>query len=78
MHRCRAHSRPRASPAPTFGRPFPAEHGLLLLGDAQPPNHIGQSRLEQLDVVLLQLDSLLQGGDAVCHLHAAGSRSAVI
>ena len=68
----------RESRMPTFGRSFPVEHGLLLLGDVQPPNHIGQSRLEQLDVVFLHLDFLLQGGDAVCHLHATGGRSAVI
>lgn len=46
--------------APTFGWSFPAEHSLLLLCDVKPPNHISQRRLEQLDVVLLHLDTLLQ------------------
>lgn len=62
----------------TFGRSFPAQHGLLLLGDVQAPNHVSQSRFQQLDVILLHLDPLLQGGDAVRHLHAARGRGAVI
>lgn len=62
----------------TFGGSSSCSQGLLLLRQVQSPNHVGQSGLEQLDLVLLHLDSLLQRGDAVGHLHAAGCRRAVI
>lgn len=62
----------------TFGWSSAWPHGLLLLGHVEPTNHVSQCRLEQLDLVLLHLDPLLQGGDAVGNLHAAGSRGAVI
>jgi hypothetical protein len=50
---------------PTFGRSFPIKHGLLLLSDVQPPHHVSQRRLEQLDVIFLHLDALFQRGNAV-------------
>lgn len=62
----------------TFGGSPAGAHDLLLLGHVEPPHHVGQSRLQQLNLVLLHLDPLLQGGDAVGNLHAAAGGRAVI
>lgn len=62
----------------TFGGSSAWAHGLLLLRQVEPADHVGQGRLQQLDLVLLHLDPLLQGGDAVGHLHTAGRWRTVI
>lgn len=50
----------------------------LLLAAAQSAQRVGQSRLEQLDLVLLQLQLLLQVGNAVLHVHVTAGWHGVI
>lgn len=79
---CQEEEKPMKNPCGcsrvTFGGSPAGAHDLLLLGHVEPPHHVGQSRLQQLNLVLLHLDPLLQGGDAVGNLHAAAGGRAVI
>lgn len=51
---------------------------LVLLRDVEPLEDVGQRHLQQLDLVLLHLHPLLQVGQAVGHVQAAGRRAAVV
>lgn len=50
----------------------------LLLAVAQPAQGVGQGRFQQLDLIFLQLDSLLQVGNPVVHVHVTAGRHRVI
>lgn len=50
----------------------------LLLTIAEPAQGISQSRLQQLDLVLLQLQPLLQVRHPVLHVHVTARRHSVI
>lgn len=50
----------------------------LLLTAAQPAQGVGQSGLQQLDLVLLQLQLLLQVGHPVLHVQVTARRHRVI
>lgn len=61
----------RRSPAACSSR-------LVLLGDVEPLEDIGQRHLQQLDFILLHLHPLLQVGEPVGHIQAAVRRAAVV
>lgn len=50
----------------------------LLLTVAQSAQGVSQSRLQQLDLILLQLQPLLQVGNPVIHVHVTAGRHGVI
>lgn len=65
-------------PAPTSEPRCSPACSLMLLRDVEPLQDVGQSHLQQLDLIFLHLHPLLQVGEAVDHVQAAGGGAAVV